>query len=201
VSLVERVHERFVRGRRVEILAEVVGGLVPRGARVLDVGAGDGALAARLLAARPDLAIEGIDVLVRENAAISVHAFDGRTIPHPDDSFDAALLVDVVHHAEAQVELLREAARVAPAVVIKDHLREGFLAGPTLGFMDRVGNVRHGVDVRYAYLTTEDWRRALAEAGLTVAEWRSPLRLYPFPATLAFDRGLHFAARAERPPR
>jgi hypothetical protein len=41
---------------------------------------------------------------------------------------------------------MREAARVANhSVVIKDHLLEGMFAGPTLHFMDWVGNRGHDV--------------------------------------------------------
>ena len=39
--------------------------LMPRDAHVLDVGTGDGLIAAALAERRPDLRIEGIDVLVR----------------------------------------------------------------------------------------------------------------------------------------
>ena len=63
------------------VIADHASRLVPRDARVLDVGTGDGLIAAAMAERRRDLRIEGIDVLVRENAAIPVTAFDGRAIP------------------------------------------------------------------------------------------------------------------------
>ena len=64
--------------------------------------------------------------------------------------------------------------------------------------MDWVGNRGHGVALRYEYWSEERWRREWAEQGLTVEVWRTTLGLYPFPASLLFERGLHFVARLSR---
>ena len=107
------------------------------------------------------MTITGIDVLVRPETNIEVTEFDGRTIPFGDDAFDAVTFVDVLHHTDDATALLREAARVAStAVVIKDHLAEGFLAKPTLRAMDWVGNASFGVALPYNYWTTAEWHRA-----------------------------------------
>ena len=150
MRLLDRLHEGAVYPRRVRVLGERIADLLPREAGVLDVGCGDGSVARALLARRPDVRVEGIDVLVRPDAAIPVMHFDGRTIPHEDGSFDAAVVVDVLHHADDPDALLRETVRVARrCVVVKDHLTDGFLAEPTLRFMDSVGNRRHGVALPY----------------------------------------------------
>lgn len=199
MSLVERAHGGYVHTRRVRVLADHLAELVPRDARVLDVGCGDGLLDRELLARRPDLTVEGIDVLVRPEAHIPVTAFDGTSIPFGDRSFDAVLFVDVLHHADDPIALLREGARIAQrAVVIKDHNMNGLLAAHTLRFMDRVGNVRHGVVLPYNYWPRARWTAAFTELGLRVAAYRGHLGLYPPPASWVFDRSLHFAARLER---
>jgi SAM-dependent methyltransferase len=109
------------------------------------------------------------------------------------------MLVDVLHHAEDPLALLREAARVArTAVAIKDHLREGLAANATLRFMDWVGNGRFGVRLPYRYWTREEWREAFAETGLVVEHWNEKLALYAPPASLLFDRSLHFVARLRK---
>jgi hypothetical protein len=90
---------------------------------------------------------------------------------------------------------LREALRVARhGVVIKDHLVEGPLAWPTLRFMDRVGNRRHGVALPHNYWTRSQWDGAFRELGLASSAWRGRLGLYPAPASLLFERSLHFLA-------
>ena len=67
------------------------------------------------------MVITGIDVLVRDHAHIPVVKFDVTSIPFPDRSFDTLVFVDVLHHTNDPVLLLREAARVARnTIVIKD---------------------------------------------------------------------------------
>jgi hypothetical protein len=103
---------------------------------------------------------------------------------------------DVLHHTAEPRELLCEASRVARnAVAIKDHLLSGMLAGPTLAFMDRVGNRRFGVALPYNYWTRAQWMAAFSELSLVPEVWDQKLELYPFPASLVFDRSLHFVAK------
>jgi len=179
----------------VRILVGHLAELIPRDASVLDVGCGDGSIAAQLRRRRSDLSLRGIDVLVRPQTQVPVDRFDGRTIPHADQSFDVVMFVDVLHHTDDPAVLLREATRVArQAVVIKDHNRDGFLSGLTLRFMDWVGNARHGVVLPYNYWPGARWRETFATLGLHPVENRSDLGLYGVPADWLFGRGLHFIA-------
>jgi SAM-dependent methyltransferase len=183
----------------VRVLAERLAEVVPRGGRVLDVGCGDGSVAARLQEQRDDLSVVGIDVLVRPTTAIPVAPFDGSTIPFDDGAFDVAMFVDVLHHTEDPTVLLAEAARVAPgAVVVKDHLADGVLARPTLRLMDYVGNAHHGVALPFNYWTSARWQRALRDVGLRTEVWQTSLDLYPVPARWVLDRQLHVVFRASR---
>jgi SAM-dependent methyltransferase len=196
VGTVGRFHSRAVFGRRVRVLADHLAGLLPEGARVLDVGCGDGSIARRILDLRPDVDVRGLDVLVRPETHVPVEHFDGVAIPHGAGAFDVVTMVDVLHHTADPTVLLREAARVAGrAVVVKDHLAEGLLARPTLRAMDWVGNAHHGVVLEYNYWTTERWQAAFADAGLRIDTWRTDLGLYPPPASWAFDRRLHVVCR------
>jgi SAM-dependent methyltransferase len=162
---------------------------------VLDVGCGDGALAALLRERRPDIRVEGVDVLVREHTAIPVRRFDGIRIPYDDKSVDVVLMVDVLHHTDDPTVLLRESTRVARfGVLIKDHVLAGFGARLTLRGMDWVGNARHGVRLPYTYWSRAEWDDSFDQLGLIVRSWHSALHLYPAPASWLFDRSLHFIA-------
>jgi SAM-dependent methyltransferase len=196
MTWIEWIHHRLVINRRARVLSCHLARLLPRDASVLDVGCGDGWVAALMAKERPDLRIRGVDVLVREGTQIPVERFDGERLPFEDRSMDAVTLIDVLHHAEQPGALLLEAARVARwGVVIKDHLLGGFLAGATLRFMDRVGNRRYHVALPHNYWTRIQWEREFAALGLVVDHWQAELGLYPWPASLAFDRSLHFIAR------
>ena len=144
----------------------------------------------------PRLLIRGVDVLVWPKARIPVDIFDGYRLPFDDKNFDAVIFVDVLHHTEDPMVLLREAKRVARrAIVLKDHTADRALAYSTLRFMDWVGNAHHGVALPYNYWSERRWRAAFDELGLTVEQWHTKLGLYPWPASLLFERGLHFVTR------
>ena len=198
MRLSDLVHENLVAGRRARLLCSHLADLIHRDSRVLDVGCGDGLIAQLLMQMRSDLSFQGIDVLIRPGTRIPVEAFDGQRIPLENDSFDAVMLIDVLHHAEDPLKLLEEALRVSRNVVlIKDHILEGFLAGPTLRFMDRVGNLRHNVSLRYDYWPRERWVQVFESLGVQVTAWNQCLGLYPWPAKWVFERSLHFLARLE----
>ena len=192
------VHDKLVFGRRVRRLATVIAERLPADARVLDVGCGSGDLAVLIMQMRPDVTIEGIDVLVRPDTAIPVHAFDGAHIPFADNAFDAAIVVDVLHHTDDPEAVLAEIARIAPMVIIKDHLRDGLAANTTLRFMDWVGNAAHGVRLPYNYLSRNEWTRIWRTLDLGVSRFATRLSLYPRPFSWVFDRGLHFVTVLSR---
>jgi SAM-dependent methyltransferase len=199
VKAVDAGHGWLVHPVRVRVLAEHAARLIPDHSRVLDVGTGDGRLAAAIAERRPDLRIEGLDVLVRDETAIPVSRFDGRVFPNPDDSFDVVTFFDVLHHTEDPAALLREAMRVARScIVLKDHVCNGGIDRLILRFMDHVGNKRHGVRLPYNYWSQLQWSATIEDLRLKRAVWQvGGLGLYPWPASAVFGRGLHVMARLE----
>lgn len=195
MNLIERLHERYVKSRRVAALAASIAPLVPENATVLDVGCGDGLLAEAVVRRRPDVRVQGIDVMARPEARIPVTVFDGVKLPFGEAAFDVVLFADVLHHTPHAEALLQDARRVArTAVIIKDHCADGVLAWQTLRFMDYVGNARFAVALPHLYLRWEEWERMFERLGMVVSHIRRRLGLYPPPLSWIFDRSLHFVA-------
>ncbi len=198
MTLLNAIHETTVHSRRVQVIKRLLLPLMPPAGHVLDVGCGDGLLASLLGEQLPATSFHGIDVLVRDRTHVPVASFDGFEIPFEDDSFESVMMVDVLHHTEDPTILLSEAKRVARShIVLKDHTRNGFLANPTLRFMDWVGNAHHGVALPYNYLSEAEWQTCFANLGLEIDVWNGKLDLYGKPADWVFARSLHFVARLQ----
>jgi len=199
MTIIEKLHARYVQERRVRVLSEALAQQLPLNARVLDVGAGDGWMARAIKQKRPDLELRGLDVLVREKTHVPVAQFDGKHLPEADHSYDVVMFVDVLHHTQDPMVLLKEAVRIArQGILIKDHVADGLFARRTLKFMDRIGNQRFGVALPHNYWGESQWRNSFSSLGLSAKSWLPRLGLYPWPASWLFDRNLHFIAYLEK---
>ena len=196
MNALDHLHEHGVLPRRAQRLADLLAQIIPQNCTVLDVGSGDGRIDTLLLKQRTDLKIQGVEVSSRTPTAFPVTHFDGTTLPFEKQSFDVVMFVDVLHHTNDPLILLREALRVARrAIVLKDHTLQGVLSGTRLRFMDYVGNARHGVALPFNYWSRQQWAEAEIHLGLHQKYEIKKLKLYPWLADSIFGANLHFIAR------
>jgi ubiquinone/menaquinone biosynthesis C-methylase UbiE len=142
------------------------------GWEVLDLGSGTGKLSRWLRdrsGIRPTLA-DVVEFGNRVGGLPYVRLEDPRSTPFEDRSFDAVLLLFVLHHVsrwEDQQALLEEAVRVTRRrlIIVED---------TPLSRVDRAFNtawdwalnLRHGVPKPFSFRTVEGWRSAFRRAGL-----------------------------------
>ncbi len=106
---------------------------------VLDIGCGAGSVAISLRGI--GFQVTPVDI---NNASLTPRVtpliFDGRRLPFRSGTFDAALLLTVLHHARDPEALLREAGRVARRVVVVEDTYAGRLQRAVTLFADSVVN-------------------------------------------------------------
>lgn len=112
--------------RSTEVIADI-GAFAGRS--VLDVGCGDGFYSCRLWdLGRPrkmigvDVACKAIEVANanKQDRAIEFHVGDAHCLPYPHNSFDLVLIQSILHHDDNPLELIREAFRLAPEILIHE---------------------------------------------------------------------------------
>lgn len=141
------------------------------GARVIDVGCGDGTYTHELAEVGEVARVHGVDPaaqavkvaaagIVRPNVTFAVCS--AYQLPYADDTFDIALLRGVLHHMGRPVDALREALRVAPAIVVVEP--NGY--NPALKILERCSSyhIEHG-EKSYAPKALDRW---IADVGGTV---------------------------------
>lgn len=95
--------------------------LGPPPRRILDVGCGFGSYGRGLLAEGYDwlgVEVNAADCAELARLGLPHRQVDGRSLPFPDASFDAALCIEVLEHIADPREFLREVSRVAPRQLI-----------------------------------------------------------------------------------
>lgn len=176
---------------------EIGGKVAPHleaGMTLLDLGSGTGRIArwlARRVGVRPTMAdLVEYGNRVRDLPFLKLH--DPVRIPAEDGSFDAVLMLFVLHHMERwedQERLVAEAARVAArrVLIIEDTPRSR-LDRAFNTVWDWVLNLRHGVPTPFTFRSPDGWARVFEEAGLAVrhretyrAKWPT---LLTYPHTL-----------------
>lgn len=192
-------HNKLVYSRRMTRLTELILPELKNSKKILDVGCGDGKIDSYIIERNRDLTIQGIDVLVRPDTYIDVKQYDGKTIPYGDGEFDTVMTIDVLHHTDDPGAIVAELARVSSRyVIIKDHVRSGWISYIKLRAMDYVGNAHYHVRLPYNYLSGRQWKDIFAANGLRVVRMQRHLNLYRGMFHLLFDRNLHFIGVLEK---
>jgi ubiquinone/menaquinone biosynthesis C-methylase UbiE len=146
-----------------------------RGLRVLDVGCGDGITTVSLYDKGKPASIHGIDpapsaVAVAaartEGRAITYSVHDGYVLPFAADSFDVAHLGAILHHVERPLDVIREALRVAPRLLVLEP--NGW--NPVLKLLERYS--RYHIEHGEKSFTSRCLRAWVRQAGAAVTAGR-----------------------------
>jgi SAM-dependent methyltransferase len=99
------------------------------GRSVIDMGCGDGFYTIRFWDKGRPRAMTGVDgaaeaiAVARANKKdrpITFEVADAHAVPYPDNSFDLALVQSILHHDDQPADIIREALRLAPEILIHE---------------------------------------------------------------------------------
>jgi ubiquinone/menaquinone biosynthesis C-methylase UbiE len=146
------------------------------GQSVLDLGAGTGYIS-RWLRDRVGVRATLTDVVPygnREPTLPFLRSQDPLRVPVPDASFDAVMLLFVLHHVPSfhdQERLLEEAIRVARSrlIVLEDTPRTRLDRAMNTAW-DWVLNLRHRVDTPFTFRDADAWTRLFKEHDLSIVD-------------------------------
>ena len=141
-------------------------GLIKPGDRVLDIGLGNG-IVAKHVKDHFKTYVEGLDVVDYNETEIKNTIYDGLHLPFKDNSFDCILILQTLHHCTDQIQVLREAKRVAKhhIIIIEDVYGNKFEKLMTF-LHDYISNRRKGVKCPYYFQTKKRWKEIFEGIGV-----------------------------------
>jgi ubiquinone/menaquinone biosynthesis C-methylase UbiE len=146
---------------------------VTAGKKALDIGCGNGIVSAAL---KNSLGVDlhGTDIVDYCRGKIPFRLMDNpRKIPFPDNFFDYVFFNDILHHAQYPEELLLEAARVAPCIMVFEDSET-----PGLKALDRLFNLFYCAKIPSAGFRDEKgWGQLFSRLGL---QYEKMALAYPF---------------------
>lgn len=187
-----------VYNHRLRVLLDAIIPHLKEGDEVVDIGCGNGTLAAAIAAdprTPPNVRVRGLERYPRGGEPIEVIPYDGARMPLDDRSVDVVIVADVLHHEPNPDHLADECARVAKRLlIVKDHQVKGPLAQQRISLLDWAANAPYGVPCLYRYLTPDEWVGFYERLNMTPTEVKDGMKIYPLPFEPFLGGSLHYMA-------
>lgn len=166
-DFVHKIYKKTVWWTRFEILQAV-----PEGAKVLDIGCGNGYLA-QLVAQARRADVTCVDVVDYNETELKTVIFDGVNLPFADKSFDVVILSYVLHHSQVPKDLLAEAERVCRGKVIIYEDDVPLFKGIMAKLHEVTYNWMYDIDSQVTYRTIKEWEKMFVQTGFLVEQRKS----------------------------
>lgn len=170
----------FTSKYRGRLIKEIYTKWIKQNERVLDIGCGNGMISSYLMNNLP-IKIIGCDIKNYLSVPVQfVQIQSSFKLPFKENSFNACMLNDVLHHIEKseQIKLIKEASRVSPKVLIFE-IKRTLLAK----VFDVILNKLHYGDLRVplSFRNSHEWERLFNNLSLKykIIELKKPF-WYPF---------------------
>lgn len=189
-----RLHQRIdaaVHHVRAQWTFNKLRGLFRPNERLLNLGAGDCLLSARL---REEFHCDVVNVDIQDSSLAPterVRLYDGSRLPYADRTFDSILLLHVLHHCRDQEAVAREVRRVCRGrvVVVEDANCSPVGLAILRGFHRYLEKVEDMPAADCFFRTPQGWKEFFRRSGLSVRQmlrWRFYLSVLP-PGNVVFE--------------
>jgi ubiquinone/menaquinone biosynthesis C-methylase UbiE len=154
--------------RRGDFFADRIAGYLPPNGKILDIGSGNAYIARRLQELQ--FKIYPTDIKNLREADVGNYVIsNGLALPYLEQEFDASLLLMTLHHTPDPRQVLTEATRVAPRIVVVEDLLDKknplHLALMAVDWMQNPG-WRPQIST---YHNHREWLELFQQTGLSVA--------------------------------
>ena len=168
--------DKVFRVRAANHLIREIAPYLKSDSKVLDIGSGSGIIASKI-AEKLKARITLVDVVDKRRINLPLTIYDGRKLPFENETFDAALLIFVLHHAEDPAEVLAEAKRVVKDKII---IYEDII---TRNPFDKIDTFLHGfafnktwnLQNEATFKSEDEWRAIFKKLNLRI------VKAYPLP--------------------
>lgn len=203
--MVARLLQALLR-RYADSEAEAIAPLLV-GKRLLDLGAGEGYVAAALRR-RTDLWACAVDIGPYQRVPVPYLIYDGTRLPFHDATFDTTLISLALHHCADPEAVLDEALRITTTrlIILESVYRNRCERFCLERLDDWVSRYRHGGDMHpaLAFKRVDEWQRIFAARSLETVDrrWLGSRweRLVHQPALFVLEKPGSPGAAVNRPP-
>lgn len=203
--MIARLLQALLR-RYADSKAEAIAPLLV-GKRLLDLGAGEGYVAAALRR-RTDLWACAVDIGPYQRVPVPYLIYDGTRLPFHDATFDTTLISLALHHCADPEAVLDEALRITTTrlIILESVYRNRCERFCLERLDDWVSRYRHGGDMHpaLAFKRVDEWQRIFAARSLETVDrrWLGSRweRLVHQPALFVLEKPGSPGAAVNRPP-
>lgn len=145
---------------------------IPENHAILDIGAGVGTVACKLMRKGHKVVCLDIDhAMIYFD--INLIIYDGTHFPFRDNHFDVAILINSLHHCQQPKQVFQEAARVAKRLIVIEDTFVHPLEKWIVAISDSLGNMEFYM---HNYMSISEWQKYLETQNFNVInfeEWKA----------------------------
>lgn len=162
--------------KRARNFSKFLKNIIVRNKRILDVGMGDGTIA-KQIQKDYNADIIGIDVIDYNKTGVPLIIYDGKRINFKENNFDVVLIVEVLHHCNDVLSVLKEAKRVTKdKIIIFEDIYTSEMHKMITYIYDYIMNIRHAVNTPFNFRDKKGWIDIFKKLDLKLIEIKS----YPY---------------------